>query len=156
MENHMTLRNRFQTELKQSLINKDKVKTATVRLIMAALKDRDIQDRTTGNDDGIDDTAILQMLQSMIKQRRESIEIYTKGDRKDLADQEAQEIKVIENFLPQQMTKDEIKAAAQESIQDIAAESLRDMGKVMTQLREKYVGQMDFSIASQIVKDLLA
>ncbi len=152
----MTLRNRFQTELKQSLINKDKVKTATVRLIMAALKDRDIQDRTNGNDDGIDDTAILQMLQSMIKQRRESIEIYTKGDRKDLAEQEAKEIKIIEDFLPQQMTKDEIKAAAQESIQDIAAESLRDMGKVMTQLREKYAGQMDFSIASQIVKDLLA
>ncbi len=152
----MTLRNQFQTELKQSLVNKDKVKTATVRLIMAALKDRDIQDRTTGNDDGIDDTVILQMLQSMIKQRRESIEIYTKGDRKDLADQEAKEIKVIETFLPQQMTKDEIKAAAQESIQDIAAESLRDMGKVMTQLREKYAGQMDFSKASQIVKDLLA
>ena len=152
----MTLRNKIQTELKDSLINKDKIKTATTRLIMAALKDRDIEDRAKGNDNGVDDIVILQMLQSMIKQRRESIEIYTKGDRKDLAEQEAKEIKVIETFLPQQMNDTEIKEAATTSIQDIAAESLRDMGKVMTQLREKYAGKMDFSKASQIVKDLLA
>tara|TARA_R110002050_G_scaffold297610_1_gene459290 strand:+ start:6998 stop:7456 length:459 start_codon:yes stop_codon:yes gene_type:complete len=151
----MDLRHRLQTELKDSLINKDKIKTATIRLILAALKDRDIDARSKGNDEGIDEISILQILQSMIKQRRESIVIYTKGDRKDLADQEAKEIKVIETFLPQQMDAAEIKRAAQESIQDIAAESLRDMGKVMTQLREKYAGQMDFSKASQIVKDLL-
>lgn len=152
----MDLRHRLQTELKDSLINKDKIKTATIRLILAALKDRDIDARSKGNDEGIDEISILQILQSMIKQRRESIVIYTKGDRKDLADQEAKEIKVIETFLPQQMDAAEIKNAARESIQDIAAESLRDMGKVMTQLREKYAGQMDFSKASQIVKDLLA
>lgn len=152
----MTLRQKFQQELKDSLVKKDKVKTATLRLIIAALKDRDIEARSKGNDDGIDDAAILKMLQSMTKQRRESIEIYTKGNRQELADQEAKEIKVIESFLPQQMDETEIKDAAQESIQDIAAQSLRDMGKVMTQLREKYAGQMDFSKASQIVKDLLA
>jgi uncharacterized protein YqeY len=152
----MTLRTKFQHTLKESLIKKDKITTATVRLIVAALKDRDIEARSKGNDEGIDDTAILQMLQSMIKQRRESIEIYTKGKRDDLAEQEAKEIKVIESFLPKQMNNNEIKEAAQESIQDIAAENLRDMGKVMTQLREKYAGQMDFSKASQIVKDLLA
>jgi uncharacterized protein len=119
------------------------------------LKERDVAARGEGNSDGLADPEIARMLQAMIKQRRESIALYERGNRPDLAQQEREEIAVIETFLPRQMTQDEIVDAAQSAISAIGASSVRDMGKVMAALRERHAGSMDFSRAGAIVKQLL-
>jgi len=146
------LRARIDDALKTAMKAKEKHTVATVRLIMAALKDRDIAARSKGNGDGIDEDEILSMLQSMIKQRRESVEMYEKGGRAELAEQEADEIQIIQTFLPEQMDDDAVSAAVQEAISELSATSLKDMGKVMGALKEKFAGQMDFSKASAQVK----
>ena len=147
-------------ELKKALVDalktKNEKKTATIRLINAAIKDKDIEARPKGITDGIDDTAILSLLQSMVKQRKESIEMYKQGGREDLVASEQAEIDIISAFLPQQMSEEETKKAIEAVIQEIGASSIKDMGKVMGALKAKYAGQMDFSIASGLIKGLLA
>ena len=128
---------------------------STVRLILAGLKERDVAARGEGNADGIAEPEIARMLQGMIKQRRESIALYEQGNRADLAQQERDEIAVIESFLPQQMSEDQIAAAAQAAIAETGAAGIKDMGKVMAALRERHAGSMDFSRAGPIVKRLV-
>ena len=131
---------------------KETIAVSTLRLIQAAIKDRDIAARSKGNTDGISDDEVLSLLQSMIKQRRDSIEAYEKGGRMELAQQEAEEIAIIEGFLPAQMNDDEIAAAVNSVISNVEATTLKDMGKVMGTLKEQFAGQMDFGKASGAVK----
>ncbi len=149
------MRERLSEELKVAMKAKDVRVVATVRLIVAALKDRDIAARGKGNADGIDESEILQMLQTMVKQRRDSIELYEKGGRLDLVRQESEEIEIIQRFLPAQMSEKEITKAVGESIAELGASSLKDMGRTMAALRERYAGRMDFAKASAIVKKQL-
>lgn len=152
------LRSRLTEALKDSLKAKDERAIATLRLILAALKDRDIAARTRAGTgaEGVTEDEILQMLQSMIKQRRESIALYEQGGRLELAQQEADEIEVIQRFLPKQMSDEEVQAAVSGVIADLGAAGLKDMGRVMAALRERFAGQMDFGKASQAVKSQLA
>ncbi|HIC30234.1 MAG TPA: GatB/YqeY domain-containing protein [Rhodospirillales bacterium] len=149
------LRTRLSDALKTAMKGKDAPTVSTLRLIMAALKDRDIAARGKGNKDGIPEEEILGLLQSMIKQRRDSIALYEKGGRMELAQQEAEEIAIIEEYLPQQMSDDDIAAAIDAVIEDAGAATLKDMGKVMAGLKEKHAGSMDFSMASAMVKERL-
>lgn len=149
------LRNELNDTLKTALKSKDQVTLATVRLVLAALKDRDIQARGEGNSDGISEDGILEMLQKMIKQRRESIELYRKGNRPDLVAREEGEIKVIERFLPKPLDEEETRAAVAEIIEETGAGSVKDMGRVMAALKERYPGRMDFARASALVKEQL-
>jgi len=151
----MMLREAFTERLKQAMKIRDSRTVSAVRLILAAMKDRDVAARGEGNLGGIADPDISRMLQGMIKQRRESIVLYEQGNRTDLAQKELDEIAVIESFLPRQMSEDEIGAAARAAIAEIGANTLHDMGKVMTALRDRYAGVMDFSRAGPIVKRLL-
>lgn len=150
------LRTRISDALKTAMKSKQTHTVSTVRLIMAALKDRDIAARPKGNGDGISDDEILSMLQSMIKQRRESVEMYEKGGRAELAQQEESEIKIIQTFLPEQMDDAALSAAVKEVVKEAGATSLKDMGKVMGLLKERYAGEMDFSKASAQVKNQLS
>lgn len=152
----MSLRNRFNEELKKAMIGKDQRAVGAIRLIMAALKERDIAARPLGVADGIPDDQILSLLASMIKQRRESIEMYQKGGRADLVEQEQGEIAVIETFLPKQMSEDEVRAVVDQAIKDSGAASVKDLGKLMADLKAKYAGQMDFSKASAFAREKLA
>jgi uncharacterized protein len=149
------LRQAFTDRLKQAMKARDARTVSTVRMILAGLKERDVAARGEANANGIAEPEIARMLQSMIKQRRESIVLYEQGTRADLAQQERDEIGVIESFLPQQMTEDQIAAAAQAAIAETGATGLKDMGKVMAALREHHAGSMDFSWAGPIVKRLL-
>lgn len=150
------LRTRFQDQLKQSIHAKDDIAVSTLRLIIAAMKDRDIAARGKGNWEGISDDEILAMLQSMIKQRHESIKMYEVGNRPELAAREASEIRIIETFLPAQLSEDEVKAAIEDAVTSVSATGIKDMGKVIGQLKSKYTGQMDFSKVSLLVKERLA
>jgi uncharacterized protein YqeY len=149
------LRSDLQDALKDAMRAKDSSGVATIRLILAALKDRDIAARTKGQPEGISDDEILQMLQSMIKQRRESIQMYEQGGRLELAERESAEIVWIQKFLPKQMSDDEAAAAVDAAIADLEAAGLKDMGRVMAELRERHAGQMDFGKVSGIVKQKL-
>jgi uncharacterized protein len=149
------LRERFSEALKTSMKEKDQRTVSTVRMVLAKLKERDIEARAKGNQGGIPDAEIQQMLQGMVKQRRESIELYEKGGRKELADQEREEIGVIERFLPQQMGEAEMEAAIRAAIAATGAAGPKDMGRVMAALKERHAGSMDFSKASPIAKRLL-
>lgn len=149
------LRSDLQDALKEAMRAKDSSGVATIRLIMAALKDRDIAARTKGQMEGISDDEILQMLQSMIKQRRESIQMYEQGGRLELAEREQAEVEWISKFLPKQMSEEEMAVAVDSAITDLDAAGLKDMGRVMAALRERHAGQMDFGKASGIVKQKL-
>lgn len=149
------LRARLNDALKAAMLSKDRRTVSTVRLILAALKDRDIAGRTRGQTDGIGEDEILQMLQSMMKQRRESIALYEQGGRLELAQQEAEEIAIIERFLPQQLDPEALTAAVRETVATLEASGLKDMGRVMAALRDKYAGRMDFAKASAVVKQQL-
>lgn len=140
---------------KEALKAKDKTALATIRLITAALKDRDIAARSKGVTDGITDEEILAMLQTMIKQRAESVKLYTQGNRPELAAAENEEIKVIQQFLPQQLSGEELAEAISTAITESGAESVRDMGKVMAVLKTNFAGQIDFGTASGQVKQRL-
>ena len=150
------LREQLKAALKTAMIEKDTHKISTIRLILAAVKDRDIASRGTTKDGMISNDDILQLLQSMIKQRRDSITMYAKGDRQDLVDSEQEEIDIIQSFLPKQMDEAEIKACVEDVVKTTGAAGLKDMGKVMAALRERFAGQMDFGQASVIVKAILA
>lgn len=146
------LRQQLNDALKAAMLGKDARTVSTVRLILAALKDRDIAARPKGMADGIGEDEIRQMLQSMIKQRRESITLYEQGGRQELARQEAEEIAVIERFLPRQMGEDEIVAAVKAAIAATGAGGIKDMGKVMAALKASHAGSMDFAKAGAVVK----
>ena len=156
----MTLRETFTEEMKTAMRAKDQPRLDAIRLIIARLKDSDIASRTAANPatshDGIDDPQILSMLQGMVKSRRESIELYQKGGRAELAAKEQGEIDVIQSFLPQQLGEAETRAAIQSAIAETGAASVKDMGRVIGSLKEKYAGQIDFSSVSPLVKELLA
>lgn len=132
----------------------DKPKTATIRLIQAAIKNRDIEART-GKAPADDDTLVIEVLQKMVKQRRESIELYVKGNRQELADIEAAEVVVIEEFLPAQMSEDETRAAIEAIKAELGATSVKDMGRVMATLKERHASSLDMSKASALVKAAL-
>lgn len=150
------MRARLSEMLKVSLKAKQRLRTSTLRLILAAIKDRDIAARGDGNQSGVGDDEILGILQKMIKQRRESIGHYQEGGRLELAEQEQQEIEVIEEFLPAQLSDDEIRTTAKAVVTNLQASGLKDMGRVMAALKERHAGQMDFGKASAAVKALLA
>lgn len=133
----------------------DKPKTATIRLIQAAIKNRDIEART-GKAPDDDDLLVTEVLQKMVKQRRESIDLYVKGGRQELADIEAAEVVVIEAFLPQQMTEAETAAAIEAIKAELGATSVKDMGRVMTTLKERHAANLDMSKASALVKAALS
>ena len=149
------LRTRLSDTLKSSMKEKNERSVSTLRLILAALKDQDIAARGKGNKEGLSDDQILSLLQSMIKQRRESIKLYEQGGRMELAQREAEEIGVIEEFLPEQMSHDEMAIVITRIIGEVGAESLKDMGKARGALKEQYAGQMDFAKASAMVKERL-
>lgn len=146
------LRERLNAELKTAMKEKNERKRATLRLILAALKDRDIAARSKGVTDGIDETEIMSMLQTMVKQRQESIEHYEHGGRLELAEQEREEIEIIRQFMPEQLDEAGVEKAVRDVIEELGASSIKDMGPTMAVLRERYAGQMDFAKASAIVK----
>ncbi|MBB3979063.1 hypothetical protein GGQ64_004299 [Rhizobium azooxidifex] len=148
------MREQFAECLKDALKSKDTRRTSTVRLIQAAIKDRDIANRGAGKDP-VDDDGIRQILAKMIKQREESARIYADNGRPELAQQEREEITVINGFLPEQISEDKVKVLCADVVRDTGAHGLRDMGKCMNALKERYPGQMDFAKASGVVKDLL-
>lgn len=150
------LREKFKDELKTAMKARSERAVATLRLIQAALKDRDIAARGKGKLDGIDEAEILSMLQTMIKQRRESITHFEQGGRLELAQQEQEEIAIIEAFLPKQMSDAEAAEAIKGLIDELGAASIKDMGRTMTALRERFAGRIDFAKASALVKGLLA
>ena len=149
------LRSGLNDALKTAMRERDAATVSTLRLILAALKDRDIAARPKGNSAGIGDDEILGMLQGMIKQRRESIALYEKGGRADLVDKETQEIVVIERFLPKQMDESAMAQAIAALVKELGAAGVKDMGRVMGELKARYSGQMDFAKASGLVKQQL-
>lgn len=149
------LRGQLDCALKAAMLARDQRAVSTIRLILAALKDRDIAERGRGNAEGLGDVEIRALLQSMIKQREESIRLYQKGGRDDLAADEAGEIATIRQFLPAQLSEAEIAAVVDAVVEEIGASSLKEMGKVMGLLKERHAGCMDFSRASALVKERL-
>jgi len=149
------LRQRFTDALKAAMKARDELGVSTLRLVIAKLKEQDIDARGRGKD-ALGDAEIPQMLQGMIKQRRDSIALYEQGNRPELADKERGEIAIIERFLPKQLDDAALEAAAREVIAAIGAQGMKDMGRTMAALKERHAGQMDAAKASQVVKRLLA
>jgi uncharacterized protein YqeY len=141
--------------LKEAMKARNARAVSTLRMVMAKLKDKDIEARPSGNQGGIDDAGILAVLQGMVKQRRESIELYTQGNRQDLVAQESEEIAIIEGFLPAQLDGEAMTAAIRQAIGEIGATGIKDMGKTMAVLKDRFAGQMDFTKASALVKATL-
>ena len=148
------MRETLSNAMKDAMKAKDALRLSTVRLIQTAIKDRDIAHRGAGKDP-VSDDEILQILTKMIKQREESSKMYTEGGRTELAEQEKSEIEVIRGFMPKQLGDDEVRAIIAGLISETGAQGLRDMGKVIGLLKERYPGQLDFAKASGVVKDLL-
>lgn len=148
------MRQQISDALKDAIRTQDRKRTATLRLINAAIQDRDIANRGQGKDQ-VGDDDILQILTKMVKQREESIKAFEEGNRIDLAEQERQEIAIIREFLPKQLGEEETRQACRRVIEELGAEGLRDMGRTMNALKEKYPGQMDFGKASGMVKGML-
>lgn len=152
----MDIRAKVTDALKQAMKAKDSSRLSTLRLINAAIKDRDIAARGTDAEGGVDDAEIMAILSKMVKQRHESARAYEDGGRLELAQKELSEIGVIEDFLPRQLSDEETTAAIEDAIVSTGAQGLRDMGRVMAALKEKYLGQMDFGTVGPKVKDTLA
>ncbi len=149
------LRQRLNDELKAAMKSRDQRATSALRLILAALKDRDIAARDRGITNGIDEPEIIDMLQKMVRQRQESIAMYQKAARQELVEQEQGEIVIIERFLPKKMSEPETAAAIAGVISELGASSIKDMGRVMAALKERYAGRMDFAKVGQQVKQKL-
>jgi hypothetical protein len=150
-----SLRDQVSAQMKDAMRSGDKVRVATLRLISAAFKDREIQNRGTGKDESLSDAGMQEILVKMIKQRRESAETYEKGGRPELAQAEKAEIAIIEEFLPRQFSAQETEAAVSAVVEELGASGLKDMGRVMGVLKERYAGQMDFGRAGAMVKAAL-
>ena len=148
------MRDELAKALTDAVKSKDKRRVCTLRLINAAIKDRDIANRGAGKDPVSEDDIRL-ILAKMVKQREESAQLYEEGNRLDLAEQEREEIEIIRSFLPKQLDETKVKTACQQVINEIGADGLRDMGKCMSTLKERFAGQMDFAKASGIVKEML-
>ena len=155
-ESIMDLRATITAAMKQAMRDKASDRLSTIRLINAAIKDSDIEARSDGNDDGVRESDILAILAKMSRQRSESAKTYEEAGRLDLAERELVEIKVIEEFLPRQLNDEEVTAAIDAAIQEVGAESIRDMGRIMGVLKSKYTGQMDFGSVGPRVKDRLS
>ena len=151
----MSIRSKINDQLNAALKNKDKPLISTLRLILAAIKDRDIATRTVDKKEPIGDLEVVKILRKMLKQRRESAELYEKAGRKELLDCENLEIKIVSSFLPKQLSDDETKRICQETVKSLGVSSIKDMGKIMGTLKQKYSDGMDFSKVNKIVKDLL-
>ncbi len=151
----MELRSRISEALKSAMKAKEAERLSTLRLINAAIKDRDIALRGEGGDNGVDDAEVLKILGKMVKQRQESARAYEEGGRLELAEKERAEIGVIEEFLPRQLSEQETETAITAAIAETDASSIRDMGKVMAVLKSKYAGRMDFGAVGPMVKDRL-
>ncbi len=152
----MELRGRVNDALKTAMKARQADRLSTLRLINAAIKDRDIASRGDGEEGGIGDADVLQILGKMVKQRQESVRAYEEGGRLELADRERAEIEVIEEFLPRKLDDGEVQRAVQTAISESGATSIRDMGKVMGLLKSRYTGQIDFGAVGPQVKQLLA
>lgn len=152
----MLLRERLQTALKEAMKAKEADRLSTLRLINAAIKDREIAARGDGADHEVGEADIMAILGKMVKQRQESARAYEEGGRLELAEKELAEVKVIEEFLPRQLSSDEVAAAIAAAITEAGAGSIRDMGKVMAVLKGKYTGQMDFGAVGPMVKERLS
>jgi hypothetical protein len=152
----MGLRDQFNEHLKEAMKARAPKRLSTLRMILAAVKDRDIAARTEESRDGISDGDILALLAKMIKQREESAATYDRGNRPELAAGEREEIEIIREFMPRQMSHEETRRAVQDVIDELGAGSLKDMGKIMGALKTRYSGQMDFAKAGAAVKDLLS
>ncbi len=152
----MDMRERINTALKEAMKAKDADRLSTLRLINAAIKDRDIAVRGEGREEGVSDADVLQILGRMVKQRQESARAYEEGGRLELAEKEREEIGVIEEFLPRQLSEQEVDGAIDKAIASTGAEGIRDMGKVMGELKSRYTGRMDFGSVGSMVKERLA
>ena len=150
----MTIFENVNNALSESLKSKQSDRVLTLRAIVSAKKDKEIEKRTQDKKD-VTDEDMISILNKMLKQRKESVEMYQKASRQDLVDKENTEIKIIEEFLPQQFSQEEVQKVCNEVISNVGASSLKDMGKVMAVLKEKYLGKMDFSLAGKILKDKL-
>ena len=148
----MDMRSRLNEALKTAMKQKEAQRLSTLRLINAAIKDRDIALRGEGKDDEVSDDEILAILGKMVKQRQESARAYEEGGRLELAEKELAEVEIIEEFLPRQLSEDEVETAVSEAITAVGAEGIRDMGKVMGVLKSKFTGQMDFGKVGPMVK----
>ncbi|MDB9771748.1 GatB/YqeY domain-containing protein [Alphaproteobacteria bacterium] len=151
----MSIRESVLSELKTAMKSKNVNSINTLRLILASLKDKDIIARGNGNLSGINEIEITSLLQTMIKQRHDSIELYKKGKREDLVKKEENEISIILEFLPKQLNEKEVELAVLDSIKLTEANSIKDMGKVINLMKQKYNGKMDFRIVSKVVKERL-
>lgn len=149
------LRQRLSDELKAAMKSRDQLTTSTLRLVLAALKDRDIAARPRGVTDGVDDAEIVDMMQKMVRQRQESILLYRQGGRQELVDKEQAEIGIIEKFLPQKMSDAEQDQAIAALIAELGATTIKDMGRVMAALKERYAGRLDFAKVGLLVKQKL-
>ncbi len=152
----MDKRTEISSALKEAMKSQDKIAVSTIRLIIAALKDRDIAAREHGSADAVDEAGVLLMLQSMIKQRQESSQTYSDAGRDDLAEREEAEIDVIRSFMPKQMSEDEVRELIDTLIAKLEASSIKDMGKIMNVLKAEYAGQLDMGKAGGIAKEKLA
>ncbi len=153
----MNLLDKINAQLKESALKQDKDKVLTLRLIISALKDKEIEKRGTGlKDTSIKDEDVIAVFNKMLKQRRESLEIYKKASRDDLAEKENKEINIIQEFLPKQLDDNDTKKVCESAIKEVGAVSIKDMGKAMAILKSKYSGSIDFSKAGAFLKELLS
>ena len=151
----MNLLDRVNAQLKESVLKQDKDKVLTLRLIVSSLKDKEIEKRGT-KESSIKDEDVIAVLNKMLKQRRESLDIYQKASRTDLSDKEQKEIDIIQEFLPKQLDDNETRKACESAVKDSGATSIKDMGKAMAILKSKYSGSIDFSKAGALLKELLS
>ena len=151
----MTIRENITKLLKDAMIKKDAKSTNALRLILAAIKDKDISSRSNSNSTGINETEIIVLLQNMVKQRNASIEMYIQGKRDDLVKIEEDEIEIISNFLPEQLSDNEINDIINHTIETSGANSMKDMGKVINLIKEEHNGKIDFGAVSKIIKEKL-
>ena len=151
----MSLKDTIETEYKNALKSKDKIKISTYRLILSSIKDLDISNRSGPNKKETDDEDIKKLLKKMMKQRTESIDIYKKNNRSDLLEIEQNEFNILSSFLPKQLNDEETKKICEEIISKLGANSIKDMGKVMGELKKKHADEIDFSKAGTLLKQLL-
>ena len=152
----MSLREKINEQFNAALKNKNKTLISTLRLIMAAIKERDIANRTAEKKEAVKDPEIIKVLRKMKKQRQDSVVLYKKGERQELLETEEAEIKIIDTFLPKQLNEEETKKICKEAIESLGASSVKDMGKIMGSLKQKYSDSIDFSKVNIIVKGLLS
>ena len=152
----MSLKDKIDTDYKNALKAKDKIQISTYRLILSGIKDLDISNRSGPNKKSTDDGDIKKLLKKMIKQRSESIDIYKKNNRKDLLEVEQKELEILSDYLPKQLSEEETKKICKQTVSQLGASSIKDMGKVMGELKKKYADILDFAKAGSLLKELLS